>query len=154
MITSNKSLNKNRKLRCFMNDSIGDMLTRIRNACLVKKTSVIIPHTKTNLEITKKLEKEGFIQGFIQDNIYSKTKKNILIRLKYYNKKGSNTKESCITNLQRISKPGLRIYVKVNKIPRVLSGTGILIVSTKAGLLTDREARLIGVGGELVCSVW
>lgn len=154
MITSNKSLNKNRKLRCFMNDSIGDMLTRIRNACLVKKTSVIIPHTKTNLEITKILEKEGFIQGFLQYNIDSKTKKNIVIRLKYYRKKVSNTKESCITNLQRISKPGLRMYAKVNKIPRILGGTGILIVSTTAGLMTDREARLIGVGGELVCSVW
>jgi small subunit ribosomal protein S8 len=138
--------------RGFIHDSISDMLTRIRNACLAKKSNVIVPHTKLNLEIAQILEKEGFIQGF-QMSLESN---DIIIRLKYRSKQiyRGKTKESCITNLKRISKPGLRIYANTKEIPRILGGTGIVIVSTPTGIMTDREARLKKMGGELICSVW
>ncbi len=138
--------------RGFIHDSISDMLTRIRNACLAKKSNVIVPHTKLNLEIANILEKEGFIQGF-QMSLESN---DIIIRLKYRSKQvyGGKTKESCITNLKRISKPGLRIYANTKEIPRILGGTGIVILSTPTGIMTDREARLKKTGGELICSVW
>jgi small subunit ribosomal protein S8 len=136
----------------FIHDSISDMLTRIRNACLTKKSNVMIPHTKLNLEIAQILEKEGFILGFQM----ALDSNDIIIRLKYRSKNvyRGKTKESCITNLQRISKPGLRIYANSREIPRILGGTGIVIVSTPNGIMTDREARLRGIGGELLCSVW
>ena len=136
----------------FIHDSISDMLTRIRNACLAKKSNVIIPHPKLNHEIAHILEKEGFIQAY-QKVLDSN---DILIRLKYRSKTvyGGKTKESCITNLKRISNPGLRIYTNHREIPRILGGTGIVILSTPTGILTDREARLKGIGGELICSVW
>ena len=138
--------------RGFIHDSISDMLTRIRNACLAKKSNVIVPHTKLNLEIANILEKEGFIQGF-QMSLESN---DIIIRLKYRSKQvyRGKTKESCITNLKRISKPGLRIYANTKEIPRILGGTGIVILSTPTGIMTDREARLKKTGGELICSVW
>lgn len=138
--------------RGFIHDSISDMLTRIRNACLAKKSNVIVPHTRLNLEISHILEKEGFIQGF-QMSLESN---DIIIRLKYRSKQAyrGKTKESCITNLKRISKPGLRIYANTKEIPRVLGGTGIVILSTPTGIMTDREARLKKTGGELLCSVW
>lgn len=136
----------------FIHDSISDMLTRIRNACLAKKSNVVVPHTRLNLEIANILEKEGFIQGF-QMSLESN---DIIIRLKYRSKQAyrGKTKESCITNLKRISKPGLRIYANTKEIPRILGGTGIVIVSTPTGIMTDREARLKRMGGELICSVW
>jgi len=138
--------------RGFIHDSISDMLTRIRNACLAKKVSVLIPYTKMNLEITQILEKEGFIQTF-QMSLESN---DIIIRLKYRTKHVYNgkTKDSCIRNLKRISKPGLRIYANTKEIPRILGGTGIVIVSTPNGVMTDRDARLKKTGGELICSVW
>jgi small subunit ribosomal protein S8 len=136
----------------FIHDSISDMLTRIRNACYAKKSTVLIPYTKLNNEIAHILEKEGFIQGFQM----ALDSNDILIRLKYRSKQiyRGKTKESCITNLKRISKPGLRIYANHREIPRILGGTGIVIVSTPNGIMTDREARLKGIGGELICSVW
>ena len=136
----------------FIHDSISDMLTRVRNACLAKKSSVLIPHTKLNNEIAQILEKEGFIQGFQM----ALDSNDIIIRLKYRSKTAyrGKTKESCITNLKRISKPGLRIYANHREIPRILGGTGIVIISTPTGIMTDREARLKGIGGELICSVW
>ena len=138
--------------RGFIHDSISDMLTRIRNACLAKKSNVVVPHTRLNLEIARILEKEGFIQGF-QMSLESN---DIIVRLKYRSKQvyRGKTKESCITNLKRISKPGLRIYANTKEIPRILGGTGIVIVSTPTGIMTDREARLKKMGGELICSVW
>ena len=136
----------------FIHDSISDMLTRVRNACLAKKSNVLIPHTKLNYEIAQILEKEGFIQGFQM----ALDSNDIIIRLKYRSKTAyrGKTKESCITNLKRISKPGLRIYSNHRDIPRILGGTGIVIISTSTGIMTDREARLKGIGGELICSVW
>ena len=138
--------------RGLINDSIGDMLTRIRNACLAKKSTLSIPFTRINQQIAQILEKEGYIQSY-QTSLDSQ---NIIVRLKYRSKAiyRGKKKESCITNLKRISKPGLRIYANALEIPRILGGTGIVIVSTPEGLLTDREARLRGIGGELLCSVW
>jgi small subunit ribosomal protein S8 len=138
--------------RGLINDTIGDMLTRIRNACLAKKAILIIPFTRINQQIAQILEKEGFIQSYQT----SLDVQNIIVRLKYRSKAiyRGKKKESCITNLKRISKPGLRIYSNSREIPRILGGTGIVILSTPEGLLTDREARLRGIGGELLCSVW
>ena len=136
----------------MVNDSISDMLTRIRNACLTKKATVLIPLTRMNQQIAQILEKEGFIQTFQ----ISSDSKNLIIRLKYRSKQVAQAKrkESCITNLKRISKPGLRIYVNQKEIPRILGGAGIVILSTPQGIMTDREARSFGIGGELLCSIW
>lgn len=164
------------KSRGLINDSISDMLTRIRNATLAQKSSVNVPFTKLSLEIVKILEKEGFIQSFhlevpqneglsMADGLILNTESQaadfakaseIVIRLKYNSKKlyKGKTKESCITNLRRISKPGLRIYANYREIPRILNGTGIAIISTPNGLMSDREARARKLGGELLCSVW
>nr|YP_009238002.1 ribosomal protein S8 [Pseudomuriella schumacherensis]AMO01428.1 ribosomal protein S8 [Pseudomuriella schumacherensis] len=138
----------------MVTDTISDMLTRIRNACMIKKSTVLIPLTRMNQQISQILEKEGFIHNFQ----ISEDSKNLILRLKYRSKQipGTNgkRKESCITNLKRISKPGLRIYANHKEIPRILGGAGIVIVSTPNGVLTDREARSIGIGGELLCSIW
>ena len=135
------------KHKGLINDSISDMLTRIRNASLAKKSNVNIPFTNLNQELAQILEKEGFIQGF-QLDIDSN---DIIIRLKYRSKKlyRGKTKESCITNLRRISKPSLRIYANYREIPRILGGTGIVIISTPSGIMTDRDARSRQLGGEL-----
>lgn len=230
-------------------DTIGDMLTRIRNGCLVKKKALLVPFTRLNLKIVEILEKEGFIHSFeIRNNSVARhfcDKNNIMsnilpnqflspqigrqsnnlpevktdlassltksfgqsdlnklktssknnvnsffklkIYLKYYKKyqtkfyggapqlnrkknpktfsdfqnlmkllrgKSGRQKVSCITNLKRISKPGLRIYANQKEIPRILGGTGIVLLSTSKGVLTDREARFRGVGGEVLCSIW
>jgi small subunit ribosomal protein S8 len=128
------------------------MLTRIRNGALAKKANVNVPFTKFNQQVAIILEKEGFIQTY-QRAIDSD---DIIIRLKYHSKKlyRGKSKESCIINLRRISKPGLRIYANHLEIPRILGGTGIVIISTPEGLMTDREARSKNIGGELICSVW
>ncbi len=139
-------------MKIMVNDSISDMLTRIRNASIIKKSVVMIPLTTMNQHIAQILEKEGFIQTFqISDD-----SKNLLLRLKYRSKQTSQgkVKESCITNLKRISKPGLRIYVNHKEIPRILGGAGIVILSTPEGVMTDREARSLNIGGEVLCSVW
>lgn len=136
----------------MVNDSISDMLTRIRNACMTKKSTVTVPFTRINQKISQILEKEGFIQTFQ----VSEDSKNLILRLKYRSKQiyGAKIKESCITNLKRISKPGLRIYANHKEIPRILGGAGIVIMSTPNGILTDRESRSLGVGGEILCSIW
>ena len=136
----------------MVNDSISDMLTRIRNGCLAKKSIVSIPYTRLNQQIAQILEKEGFIQSFQ----ITADSSSLEINLKYRSKKvyRGKIKESCITNLKRISKPGLRIYTNHREIPRILGGAGIVILSTPSGIVTDREARLRGIGGEILCSVW
>nr|YP_009185213.1 ribosomal protein S8 [Bracteacoccus giganteus]ALO63547.1 ribosomal protein S8 [Bracteacoccus giganteus] len=136
----------------MVNDSISDMLTRIRNACMIKKSTVAVPFTRMNQKISQILEKEGFIQTFqISDD-----SRNLILRLKYRSKQvyGGKIKESCITNLKRISKPGLRIYANHKEIPRILGGAGIVIMSTPSGIMTDRESRSLGIGGEILCSIW
>ncbi len=130
-----------------MTDPIADMLTRIRNANMVKHTTADIPASGLKKELAEILLSEGFIKGF--DVIENGPQGIIRVQLKY----GAN-KERIITGLKRISKPGLRVYAKRNEIPKVLGGLGIAIVSTSQGIMTDKKARNEGVGGEILCYVW
>jgi small subunit ribosomal protein S8 len=130
------------------NDTISDMLTRIRNACLVKQQTTHIPSTKMTRNIARVLQSEGFIEGYEETGL--ETHKQLIVTLKY---KGKN-RQPIISTLKRVSKPGLRVYSKRQDIPRVLGGIGIAIVSTSKGVMTDREARRQGVGGEVLCYVW
>lgn len=137
----------------MVNDTISDMLTRIRNANLVKSQTVSIPFTKISQQICTILEKEGLIESFqsyLPTVSEGEERENLTLRLKY---KGRE-KKPCITNLRRISKPGLRIYTNHKDIPKILGGMGIIILSTSQGLMTDREARIRGIGGEILCSIW
>lgn len=138
----------------MVNDTISDMLTRIRNANLAYKTSVSLSKTKVHEKICQILEQEGFIEKFY----VSDTQTNeLIVDLKYQKtiSVGSGAfGKPCITNLKRISKPGLRIYTNSRDIPKVLGGMGILILSTSKGLMTDRQARKSCLGGEILCSVW
>ena len=129
-------------------DTISDMLTRIRNACMVKHQTTQVPSTKMTRSIAQVLQSEGFIEGYEETG--ENVKKFIVITLKY---KGRN-RQPIINTLKRVSKPGLRVYSRRQDIPRVLGGIGIAIVSTSRGVMTDREARSQGVGGEILCYVW
>jgi len=130
-----------------MTDPIADLLTRVRNANMVKHTSVDVPASNVKTKIVEILLEEGYIKGF--DVIEDGKQGLIRIELKY----GEN-KERVITGLKRISKPGLRVYAKRTDIPKVLGGLGCAIISTSNGIITDREARKLGVGGEVICYVW
>lgn len=132
----------------MVNDIISDTLTRIRNAILAKHQIVQVPATKITRNILKVLKGEGFIEDF--DEITDDLRSFLLITLKY---KGKN-KSSIITKLKRISKPGLRIYAGYRELPKVLGGIGIAIISTSKGIITDREARYSGIGGEILCYIW
>ena len=130
-----------------MTDPIADMLTRIRNANMVKHEKLELPASKIKTEIADILKREGFVRDYevIEDN-----KQGVLrIFLKY----GTN-EERVITGIKRISKPGLRVYAKAGEVPRVLNGLGIAIVSTSKGVLSDKEARSQAVGGEVLAYVW
>lgn len=127
------------------NDTVGDFLTQIRNANLTRNFSIITLNTKTNYQISKILKEEGFIDSFT-----SFSSKKLILYLKY---KGRQRKP-ILTNLKRISKPGRRIYTNCKEIPSILGGLGIVILSTSKGILTDRDARLNHVGGEILCSIW
>ncbi|MEC2057960.1 30S ribosomal protein S8 [Peribacillus psychrosaccharolyticus] len=130
-----------------MTDPIADLLTRIRNANMVRHEKLEVPASKIKREIAEILKREGFVRDveFIEDN-----KQGIIrIFLKY----GANN-ERVITGLKRISKPGLRVYAKTGEVPRVLNGLGIAIVSTSNGVFTDKEARAKQVGGEVLAYVW
>lgn len=130
-----------------MSDPVADMLTRIRNANMVRHEKLEVPASNIKKEIAEILKREGFIRDveYVEDN-----KQGIIrIFLKY----GQNN-ERVITGLKRISKPGLRVYAKTNEVPKVLNGLGIALVSTSNGLLTDKEARAKQVGGEVVAYVW
>lgn len=130
-----------------MSDPIADMLTRIRNANIVRHETVEIPASKMKREIAEILKKEGFIRDaeYVEDN------KQGIIRL--FLKYGQNN-ERVITGLKRISKPGLRVYAKSQEIPRVLGGLGIAIISTSKGVMTDKEARFSKAGGEVIAYIW
>mgnify|MGYP003767908529 FL=1 len=131
-----------------MTDPIADMLTRVRNANRMKFRSVNAQLSRMNLEIVKVLKRTGYISGF--DVKKDANKKDVLkIYLKY-----TDTKGRIIQDLQRVSKPGRRIYVSSKKIPKVFNGFGVAIVSTPRGIMTDKEARQQNVGGEIVCNVW
>jgi small subunit ribosomal protein S8 len=131
-----------------VNDTISDMLTRIRNANMVKHQIVEIPFTKISLAISVILKEEGFIKDF--DVYLDKSRKNLLILLKYKGK----SREPVITTIQRVSKPGLRVYRNAKKLPRVLANLGIAIVSTPQGLMTNLKAKKLGIGGEILCYIW
>jgi small subunit ribosomal protein S8 len=129
----------------MMTDPISDMLTRIRNAQLGGKNAVTMPSSKLKCAIAQVLKDEGYIDGFdVREN---GTKRDIEISLKYY------AGQPVIEKLERVSRPGLRIYRGVDEIPKVMNGLGIAIVSTSRGVMTDRKARSQGVGGEVLCIV-
>ena len=130
-----------------MTDPIGDMLTRIRNASSARHEKCLVPKSSLKVRIAEVLKEEGFIKDFVvhQDGVQGA----ITILLKY-----SGDREPAISDIKRVSKPGLRRYVANDSIPRVLNGMGIAIISTSKGVLVDREARKQKVGGELICTVW
>jgi small subunit ribosomal protein S8 len=132
-----------------MSDPISDMLTRIRNAQATDKPSVAMPHSKVKLAIAEVLKSVGYIEDFaLQDKSGSNgAKKELRIGLKYY------AGRPVIERLERVSKPGLRVYRGRNDIPRVMNGLGVAILSTSRGVMTDRRARADGVGGEVLCIV-
>lgn len=130
-----------------MTDPIADMLTRIRNAITASYNTVDIPSSRLKIDIAKVLKSEGFIKNF---KIMPDQKQGIMRIFFRYDEKG----EPIIGGLKRVSKPGCRIYTKGNKIPKVLNGYGINILSTSTGVMTDRQARKMGVGGEIVCAIW
>jgi small subunit ribosomal protein S8 len=130
-----------------MTDPIADFLTRIRNANMVMHEKVEIPASKTKIALAEILKNEGFIKDYeqVEDG------KQGIIRV--YLKYGAN-REKVISGLKRISKPGLKVYCKKDEIPKVLGGLGIAIISTSKGIMTDKEARKLGLGGEVICYVW
>ena len=130
-----------------MTDPIADMLTRVRNANTVKHENVDVPASNIKQELARILLEEGFIKGYdvIEDG------KQGLIRLQLkYGKNG----ERVITGIKRISKPGMRVYADSHSVPKVLNGLGISVISTSQGILTDKQARELGIGGEVICYVW
>ena len=130
-----------------MSDPLADMLTRVRNACMVKFDSVEMPLSNLKTSVAKVLKEEGYINDY---RIQEDDKQGILhIDLKY-----DRDNRQVITGIKRVSKPGRRVYVKSDKIPKVMSGLGIGIISTSSGLMTDHQARKNRVGGELLCEVW
>ena len=131
-----------------MSDPIADMLTRIRNANTAKHDTVDVPSSKMKLAIANILVDEGYIAKYdlVEDGAF----KTIHITLKY----GADKNEKVISGLKRISKPGLRVYANTEDIPKVLGGLGTAIISTNKGVVTDKEARKLGVGGEVLCFVW
>ena len=128
----------------MMTDPIADMLTRVRNAQAASKFDVTMPSSKLKLAIAKVLQDEGYIAGFSSDN---EVKPTLTVALKYYEGR------PVIEQIKRVSRPGLRIYKNKHELPKILNGLGIAIVSTSAGVMTDREARDSGRGGEIICTV-
>lgn len=130
-----------------MSDPLADMLTRIRNAGMVSFESVEMPHSKLKAGVAGILKEEGYIRGY---DVIEDSKQGVLrIDLKY-----DQNRRQVITGIRKVSKPGRRIYVKADAIPRVMSGMGIAVLSTSRGIMTDGQARRQGVGGELLCEVW
>lgn len=129
-----------------ISDPIADALTRIRNANMVKHESVSMPHSNLKEELIKVLQKEGYVEGYTVEE--KDGFKFINVTLKY------NNGQSVITGLQRISKPGLRVYSKAKNMPRVFDGMGIAVISTSKGLMTEKEARTNKLGGEVLCYIW
>ena len=128
-------------------DTIADMLTRIRNANSMGYTDVTVPASKLKVELARILKEEGFIKDY--KVVSEDVRKTIELTLKYGNKK-----EKVITGLKRISKPGLRVYVKSDEVPKVLNGLGIAIISTSKGIMTDKDARKQNLGGEVLAYIW
>ncbi|MCD4761737.1 30S ribosomal protein S8 [bacterium] len=132
-----------------MTDPISDMLTRIRNASAVKKQEVVLPLSKIKIEIAKILKQEGWIYDFDVAKTTNSKFDELKLILKY-----KKSGKSVITRIKRISKPGLRIYVKKDNLPKVLNNLGIAIISTPKGLMTNKGARKQGLGGEIICEIY
>jgi small subunit ribosomal protein S8 len=130
-----------------MTDPVADMLTRIRNANIAGHATVDIPASKIKKNIAEILVKEGYIKGY--EIVEGETQDTIRVAMKY-----GPDKAKVITGIKKISKPGLKVYAKADEVPKVLGGLGIAIISTSSGLITDKEARKLGVGGEVICYVW
>lgn len=131
----------------YTTDPVADLLTRIRNANNVTHDNLEVGGSKLKVDIVKILQREGFIKGF--EIVKNPTQDRIRIHLRYTGKR-----EKVISNLKRISKPGLRVYANRDNLPRVLRGLGIAILTTSQGVMTDKEARRRGIGGEVLCYVW
>jgi small subunit ribosomal protein S8 len=132
-----------------MTDPIADMLTRLRNANIAFHDDVAMPSSKLKESLARILEREGYITGFDVDESANGPGRRLTITLKY-----TPERKRTISGIKRVSKPGLRVYTKADKVPRVLGGMGISVVSTNRGLMTDREARKHRLGGEILCQVW
>ncbi len=130
------------------NDTIADMLTRIRNSCMARHQTTDIPATRMTRSIARVLKEEGFIAN------YEETGEGISQKLVLSLKYNPKTRKPSIKTLKRVSRPGLRVYKNRKELPRVLGGIGIAIISTSRGVMTDREARRQGVGGEVLCYIW
>ena len=130
-----------------MTDPIADMLTRLRNANAAYHDSVSMPYSKIKAHIAVILQQEGYIQSWSVED--AKVGKNLVVELKF-----GPSRESSLSGLRRVSKPGLRVYSKADRVPRVLGGLGVAVLSTSQGLMTDREARRRRMGGEVLCYVW
>ncbi|NOZ49563.1 MAG: 30S ribosomal protein S8 [Chloroflexi bacterium] len=131
----------------MMTDPIADMLTRTRNALMAQHKQVVMPSNKMKLELARILKEEGFIRGY--DVIETKVQPTLRLHLKY-----DDRRKPVISGLQRVSKPGRRIYCSRRKIPWVQSGLGVAVLSTPRGIMTGRTARRAGVGGEVICTIW
>jgi small subunit ribosomal protein S8 len=132
-----------------MTDPIADMLTRIRNANVAMHDEVRMPASKMKENLAVLLQKEGYIEGFKTEDNAERPGRSLIIEMKY-----SPERERVISGVKRVSKPGLRVYTKADRIPRVLGGLGVAVLSTSQGLMTDREARKRRMGGEILCFVW
>ena len=130
-------------------DVVADMLTRIRNANQMRYEKVVAPSSSVKVEIARILKEEGFVKDYKVEKKDDNVQGEIILTLKYGEKK-----ERVITGLKRISKPGLRVYVKNDEIPRVLNGLGIAIISTSQGIMTDKQARKLNIGGEVLAYIW
>ena len=132
----------------MVTDTISDMLTRIRNATMVKHQIVQVPITKMSFAIATILKQEGFISDF--ENYQEDNKDYLLLSLKYLGK----SRTSVISEIQRVSKPGLRVYTSSKELPKVLDNLGIAIISTSKGVMTNLKAKELGIGGEILCYIW
>jgi small subunit ribosomal protein S8 len=135
-----------------INDPIADMLTRIRNAVMSGQALVAMPSSKIKVEIAKILKDEGYLEGFELVENEDQAHKVLRLKIKYVGER--RTRRPVISGLERVSKPGRRIYTKKQNIPWVLSGIGVAILSTPKGVMTGARARQLGVGGEIICKVW
>jgi small subunit ribosomal protein S8 len=136
-----------------VNDPISDMLTRIRNGVMIGQATVAMPRTRIKSEIARILKEEGYIEGYEEVESEEKSKQPVLrVKLKYVGERRS--RKPVITGLDRVSRPGRRVYTQKQDIPWVLSGMGISILSTPKGIMTGQRARQVGVGGEILCKVW
>ena len=133
-------------------DPIADMLTRIRNGVMAGHTLVALPSSKLKLEIAKILKDEGFLEGFEVADTENSVQKVLRLKLKYTGER--RERRPVISGIERVSKPGRRVYTKKQDIPWVLSGIGVAILSTPKGVMTGARARQLGVGGEILCKVW